>query len=146
MVAVAISQKYFTVPVEGSIQKAELDTKPCNFECPTENRTADMVQCVSLIAGLSSACCWALASLAREREFPRRTNIHLQGDPVRQVAILISGSAKLTQFSENGSEVILRIAGTGDLLAAHWISPDETHCSTAQAIRESTSLIRDLRD
>jgi hypothetical protein len=52
---------------------------------------------------------------ARKCEFRRCHTIHIEGDPVQQVVLLLSGCAKLVQIGQNGTEVIL---GHSDWLRA----------------------------
>ena len=42
---------------------------------------------------------------------------------------------KVSQFGQNGSEVILRLSGPGELLGALGLCSGGTHCSTAQALQ-----------
>src|SRR5205807_9197619 len=53
-----------------------------------------------LFANVSPADCREIVSAARESEFPRRDTIFLEGDPIRQVVLLTSGSVKVMLRSE----------------------------------------------
>jgi CRP/FNR family transcriptional regulator, nitrogen oxide reductase regulator len=50
---------------------------------------------------------------------------------------------KITQFGQNGSEVILRLSGPGELLGALESCSGGRQCSTAQAIESSKTLVWD---
>jgi CRP/FNR family transcriptional regulator, nitrogen oxide reductase regulator len=114
-------------------------------EAATSHRVT-LVQHFPLFSNLSPRDCAEVVSKAREREYPRSHTIHLEGDPVRQVVLLTSGSAKMIQFGPNGSAVILRVYGPGELIGTLGLSTEGRHCSTAQALRHSTALVWDAID
>ena len=63
-------------------------------ECNTLRKVTS-VQHSPLFANVSPADCREIVSAARESEFPRRDTIFLEGDPIRQVVLLTSGSVKV---------------------------------------------------
>ena len=109
-------------------------------ECNTL-RKVTLVQYSPLFANISPADCREIVSAARESEFLRRVAIFLEGDPIRHIILLTSGSAKVIQLGQNGTEVILRLAGPGDVLEMTGRPAQCRHCSTAQALSASTALI-----
>ncbi len=109
-------------------------------ECNTLRRVT-LVQHSPLFASISPADCREIVSAARESEFPRRVTIFLEGDPIRHVVLLTSGSAKLMRLGQHGAEVILRLAGPGDVVEITGFPAQCRHCSTAQALCASTALI-----
>jgi len=100
-----------------------------------------LVQPFSLFSGISAGDCADVVSAAHERYFSRRETILREGDPVQQISLLTSGWVKITQFGQNGSEVILRLSGPGELLGALGLCSGGTHCSTAQALQSSKALV-----
>jgi CRP-like cAMP-binding protein len=94
-----------------------------------------------LFANIPPADCREIVAAAREGEFSRRVTIFLEGDPIRHVVLLTSGSAKVIKLGQNGTEVILRIAGPGDVVELAGPPAQDRHRSTAQALRASTALI-----
>src|SRR5438876_8096258 len=109
-------------------------------ECNTLRRVT-LVQNSPPFASISPADCREIVSAARESEFPRRVTIFLEGDPIRHVVLLTSGSAKLMRLGQHGAEVILRLAGPGDVVEITGFPAQCRHCSTAQAFCASTALI-----
>ena len=103
-------------------------------------RRAASVEQFPLFANISGADCGEIVSRARERQFSRHQTIFMEGDPVRDIILLISGSAKITQLGQNASTVILRIVGPGEIVDVVGLSE---HCSTAQALSDSTALVWD---
>ena len=70
-----------------------------------------------------------IASAAHERQFARRQTIFLEGDPVRRVVLLTSGSAKIVQLGQSGTEVILGVRGPGEVVGTVGLRPQDRHCS-----------------
>ena len=100
-----------------------------------------LVQRSPLFANIPPADCREIVSAARESKFSRRDTIFLEGDPIRRVILLTSGSAKVIKLGQNGTEVILLLAGPGDVVEVTGLPAQGRHCSMAQALRASTALI-----
>jgi CRP-like cAMP-binding protein len=104
-------------------------------------RKVTLVQHSPLFTNVSPADCREIVSAARESEFSRRDTIFLEGDPIRHVTLLTSGSAKVIKLGQDGTEVILRLAGPGDVVEVTGLPAPRRHCSMAQALSASTALI-----
>ena len=105
---------------------------------------ATLIQRFSLFAGISLTDCSNIVSGAREKHFPRKQTIFAQGDPVRQILLLLSGCVKLTQSGQDGSEVILRLHGPGEVVGALGMCIEGGHGSTAQTTEPTLALIWDV--
>ena len=105
------------------------------------SRKVRLVQHSPLFANVPPADCQGILSAAREGEFLRRATIFLEGDPIRHVILLTSGSAKVIKLGQNGTEVILRLAGPGDVVELNGLPARCRHYSMAQALSASTALI-----
>jgi CRP/FNR family transcriptional regulator, nitrogen oxide reductase regulator len=103
------------------------------------------VQQFSLFSDLSLADCAQIVSGGHEKQFSRKQIIFLEGDRCEQIWLLISGCAKLTQIGQNGTEVILRVSGSGDVLGALGSSPLSRQCYTVQALESCLVLFWDTR-
>ena len=99
------------------------------------------VQNSPLFANIPPADPQEIVSAARESELSRRDFIFLEGDPVRDVTLLTSGSVKGTKLGQNGTEVILRLAGPADVVEVTGLPAPGRHRSMAQALSVSTALI-----
>jgi len=82
---------------------------------------------------------------ARKCYFRRGQTIQMEGDPVRQLVLLTSGCAKLIQFGQNGSEVILKLCGPGEFVGTLELASQGLHCATAQALQPCEGLAWQLR-
>ncbi len=107
------------------------------------NQKLLLAQRSPLLAGLSVADCATIVTGGHERHFSRRETIFIEGDPMRQVMLLLTGCVKLTQFGQSGCEVILRLTGPGEVVGALVTSAAGDHCSTAQALEPSSALVWD---
>jgi CRP/FNR family transcriptional regulator, nitrogen oxide reductase regulator len=103
-------------------------------ERTTPKDKSSSAQQLSLFAGISPTDCTKIVAAAHERDFDRRQTIFFEGDPIRQVLLLMSGCAKVTQLGHSGNEVILRLNGPGDLVGALGFLSRSNHCATAQAL------------
>ncbi len=65
----------------------------------------------------------------------------MQGQPVRSMVLIQSGSVKLTQLSANGNEVILWMNGCGDAMGVHADSPSCSHTCSARAMEQCKALV-----
>jgi CRP-like cAMP-binding protein len=100
----------------------------------------DLVRGCSLFSDMPDEDCARVVAAAHERTYPRRKTIFFEGDPVRQVVLLISGCVKLSQSGNEGQEVILRLAGPGESLCGECF-PRFNHCSTARTMTSTTALV-----
>jgi len=104
---------------------------------------AVQVQHSSLFANISQSDCRQIVAAAQERKFSRRQTLFLEGDPVRDIILLTSGCAKIMQFGQNGSEVILRLSGPGEVVGTIGLCVQGRHCSMARTLNASTALVWD---
>lgn len=93
-----------------------------------------------LFVGLPSSDYANIVSSARPRDFMPREVMYFAGDPIRQVLLLTEGRVKITQVSESGSEVILRLNVPGELISEFALVPGGTHSSTAQTLQDCQVL------
>lgn len=87
-----------------------------------------------LFRGLLPADCSEIARAAREQRFARQQSIFQEDEPVRFVYLLASGSAKVTQLSQGGKEVILRLDRVGNLIDGLGDASSRVHTSTAHTM------------
>lgn len=126
--------------------KEALQAPPLNAAVEsTALRRAALVQDFPLFAGVSHSDCREIVSLSGECKFSRGQTVFQEGDPVRNVFLLTSGNAKITRFGDNGTKVILRLVGHGELVDMIGFSEQSNHCSTAEALSNSTAFVWDTK-
>ena len=96
-----------------------------------------------LFEGIPSSVCTNLLSTARPMDIRSRQVIYFAGDQIEQIFMLTSGRVKITQFSERGTEVILRLCIPGELISELALVPGSRHSSTAQAAQDCEVLAWD---
>ena len=77
---------------------------------------------------------------ARALEFESGDMIHAADDPITQVLLLVDGRVKISQFSENGQEVVLRLGVPGETISVPTMLPKSKHSSTALALQHCKVL------
>jgi len=110
----------------------------------SESNAAERIvmMCASaLFTGLTPRECKEIASCAHMRTFARDELLFMQGQPVRSMVLIQSGSVKLTQLSANGNEVILWMNGSGDAMGMHADSPSCSHTCSARAMEQCKALV-----
>jgi CRP/FNR family transcriptional regulator, nitrogen oxide reductase regulator len=95
----------------------------------------------ALFAGLSPQECAEIVSCARARTFMRDEILFSQGQPVRNMILLQSGIVKHTQVGESGSEVLLRMSGTGEALHVQGDSGTCSHTCSARAMENCKAMV-----
>lgn len=96
-----------------------------------------------LFAGVPSSVTEQVLASARPREFASGDVAFFAGDPKDQVLLLTDGRVKVSQFSESGKEVILRLIVPGEIISELTLVPGGAHSSTAQALQRCKALAWD---
>ncbi|HEY1262175.1 MAG TPA: Crp/Fnr family transcriptional regulator [Terriglobales bacterium] len=99
------------------------------------------VQRSAIFADLGPAETAHVVAAAQERNLSRRQTLFFVGDPIRQLWLLTAGCVKLMQVGPSGCEVILRVAGAGEVVGDFGFCARDTHRATAQALQPSKVLI-----
>jgi CRP-like cAMP-binding protein len=94
-----------------------------------------------MFEGLSLSAYEEIAMLARPRTFAGEEVLFLQGQPVKNLALLRSGSVKITQLAPNGNEVLLWMHGAGSVVGAISEPIAGQHTCTARAMQPGTALV-----
>lgn len=112
---------------------------PSHTDSNVAERT--VLMCASaLFAGLTERECMEIASCAKARTFARDELLFMQGQPVRNLVLIQSGSVKSTQLSPNGNEVILWMNGSGEAVGVPADTPACSHTCSARAMEQCKAL------
>jgi CRP-like cAMP-binding protein len=95
----------------------------------------------ALFTGLSQRECMEIASCARARTFARDEILFTQGQPVRGLILLESGSVKSTQLSAAGSEVLMWMSGSGEAVNVNAEPASCNHTCSARAMEQCRALV-----
>jgi CRP/FNR family transcriptional regulator, nitrogen oxide reductase regulator len=101
-----------------------------------------VLMCASaLFTGLSQRECMEIASCARARTFARDEILFTQGQPVRNLILLESGSVKSTQLSSAGNEVLMWMSGSGEPVNVNAEPIACSHTCSARAMEQCRALV-----
>jgi CRP-like cAMP-binding protein len=81
-----------------------------------------------------------LEALTEKKRFPARTTIFFQDDPSDALYIMLSGSVKLYQTSEDGRERIMRIVNRGNAFGELAMIEGKSRFVSAQALEDTDAL------
>src|SRR5437016_14615222 len=94
-----------------------------------------LLEMSELFADLPRSVWTEVVSTARPRDYAYRHVMFFAGDPIKETLLLTDGRAKIMQFGESGSEVILRLSVPGEVIGELGLVPVSKHSSTAQALQ-----------
>jgi len=97
----------------------------------------------ALFTGLTQRECAEIVSCGRARTFARNELLYAQGQPMRSLIFLQSGSVKHTQLSANGDEVLLWMSGSGEALNVQTETTSYGHSCSARAMEQCNALVWD---
>jgi CRP-like cAMP-binding protein len=99
------------------------------------------LQASELFAEVPRAIRESILSLAKSRKYAGREQMFLIDDPNDETFLMMEGSAKITQVTRNGKEVVIRIATVGEIVGELGLPPGSKHSSTAQTLQECGALV-----
>lgn len=126
-----------------SIRGAEIRPFASSGFCFGDSTLSERVvlMCASaLFAGLTRDECSEIASCAKARTFARDELLFMQGQPIRNLMLIQSGSVKLTQISSGGNEVILWMNGEREAVGVHSDTSACSHTCSARAMEQCRAL------
>lgn len=103
----------------------------------------NLIRSSALFSELSVDQCQDIARQARPKVFARNEMLFMQGEPVRDLALIRTGSVKIMQLGPNGNEVILWIHGVGNVVGGLSEPISSYHSCSACAMEQSTALVWD---
>ena len=100
----------------------------------SEREAIDILSATTLLARMEEKERRVIVGCARTYSFTRDAVLFTQGQPVRSLALIRSGSVKLTQTSREGSEVLMWVSARGDVLGLLAGSSSSVHTCTATVL------------
>jgi len=140
-----------------SDDRVEFGTKggPCLVFNPSSSERLERVNeanaaaRVSFFSKLSQADIEQLTGILKARKYAPNSAVFFQGDPSDSLYIVLKGSVKVTQASEDGHEKILDILGAGEIfgeLAMLDGHPRSATVTTCEATELAAISRKDLRE
>jgi CRP-like cAMP-binding protein len=104
-------------------------------EEPKTRRNYLFLESSELFAGIPSSIQMEVMDSATTRRYVRGETMFFAGDLIKKVLLLVEGCVKLTQITQRGDEIILRLHRPGQVVGMpNWV-PGESHSYTAQALQ-----------
>jgi CRP-like cAMP-binding protein len=95
---------------------------------------------VPLFRGLPNETLRRIVGLARTKEVDAGASFFTEGDAAAAFFVLTAGRVKLTQLTEDGHRVVLRLVGAGDAFGGAGAFGETTYPVSAEAIERSTAF------
>lgn len=102
--------------------------------------TPELLAQVSLFQGMPPRALADILAASVEKAYREESFIFYQDDPAERVYVLLSGRVKLTQLSNDGQQVIMRVITPGLMFAAIGIVEGAIYPVSAQAAADSVAL------
>jgi CRP-like cAMP-binding protein len=99
-----------------------------------------LIQDIGLFKGLPPEALQIILTEGRELNFEAGQFLFYQDDPAERIFVLRSGRIKLTQLSDDGQQVLLRVITSGMIFAAISLVKGAVYPVTAQAAEGSQVL------
>jgi CRP-like cAMP-binding protein len=90
------------------------------------------LQKCALFQGLDLDALWVILKAGRARRIRNGAIIFYQDQPATTLYVLVRGRVKLTQVTADGQQVLLRVAGPGEMFGVVAALGDALHPATAQ--------------
>jgi len=87
-----------------------------------------------LFAGVSETDLLRLASSSHRRVYKKGVELFSQGEPLRKVFLIFSGTVKLTYSDLSGSQIILALRSRGEILYLPTGSAPQHHTAAAETV------------
>jgi CRP-like cAMP-binding protein len=94
-----------------------------------------------LFVGLSATDCKKILSAATPKYFACGDVIFWIGYPIREIFLLTEGRVKMTQQTELGNEIILRLNVPSQVIGPTCLAPGGKYSSTAQTLQASKAFV-----
>ncbi len=106
----------------------------------TRNVSEQLLQQAPLFVNLPEDAIHEITSSAHSQVLETDNFLFYQDDPVERVYVVVEGRIKLSQLSQDGQQVLMRVATPGMLIAAIGMVAGAVYPVTAQAAEDSQVL------
>lgn len=101
----------------------------------------DILVALPVFSGLSDRDWEKVIDLFNERQYAKDDYIFLEGEAPEALYVVKSGKVKVLRHSPDGKDVVLRVAGPGQMLGTVATFDGSGYPGTAQAIEECSLLV-----
>lgn len=100
-----------------------------------------VIRHLDFFKGLDAAALDEIAARAKPARIPRGEALFRQDEPSRAIFMVLSGRLKATQITPEGRQVVVRLAGPGDLVGHVAVFTETPYPATPVAAVESVALM-----
>lgn len=119
---------------------------PADFREGMRDMYEDVLAQVPLFSGLTKHELQLIAGACKEREYPTGAALLRQGETGVGLFVILSGSVRVTQRRDDGSERELATLGRGDVLGEMALLDDLPRSATATALEPTRALVLPVWD
>lgn len=113
---------------------------------PREMKTAiDLLQNTPLFRDLEPAQLEGVFTAARQVKIGRGEYLFFQGDPADRLHLLLEGSLKLIQVTEDGKQVVMKYVSSGEVFTVLAVLEGVVYPASAEAVTDSLLLAWDRK-
>jgi len=106
----------------------------------------DILKALPVFAGLSDRDWDKVTAIFSERHYHKDDFIFLEGEAPEALFIVRTGKVKVLRHSADGKDVVLRVAGPGQMLGSVAVFDGSGYLGTAQAIEDCSLLVAARND
>jgi CRP-like cAMP-binding protein len=103
-----------------------------------------VIETLPLFQGLDAAALAAIVAAARPRRIPKGETLFAQGEAAHGLFVILDGRLKAMQVTPDGQQVVMRYAGTGDLVGHVAVFGSPPYPASAIAVVDSLVLAWDI--
>lgn len=107
---------------------------------PGRRLDGSVIRHLDFFRNLDGAALDDIAGAARPERVARGEALFRQGEPPRAIFMVLSGRFKATQVTPEGRQVVVRLAGPGDLVGHVSVFAEKPYPATPTAVAESIAL------
>jgi CRP-like cAMP-binding protein len=119
----------------------ETSEKRSPYVAPGRRLDGSVIRHLDFFNDLDKAALDDIAGTARPERIPRGEVLFQQGEPPRAIFMVLSGRFKATQVTPDGRQVVVRLAGPGDLIGHVSVFAEKPYPATPTAVTDSIALV-----
>lgn len=112
-----------------------------------KNVTCDKCECLAkgIFCNIQSSSLESVSTNKVMNHYRKGQTLYFQGNPAFGLYCINSGKVKISKIGADGKEIILRIAGPGDVLGHQNLYSNDNYTATATVIEESSVCFLDKK-
>ena len=114
------------------------------MNCNCYNRDGhNCIELVPIFSNLNKEEMLEIAAITRDRTFEKGEMIYMAGDKGEKLYVIHTGKVKITRYTENGKEQVIRILGPGEFMGELSLFSSAPLTDNGEALKRTTMCIID---